>query len=297
MSCPICGNHEFWMIPAALDLQAEHLRSTPGEHSGNEWRLCRRCGNAYPLAPPDVHILQELWALNRTDSGASVSEQTKTWAYRRAIAKAGAERSYRLFAPLVANHFGCFLDIACGLGETVRTFAANGWDAEGVDADPSTEPFHRELGIRARIGQFETLDVGTGYDIIHIAHAIYFITDPMHFMRIVRERLSPRGFFCVVLADFLASADLSLPSYVHTFFPTGSSMRYALACAGFETVLCKRLSGSIFIAARHATMAAPPTISPSRIRFLYQTKALRYALVGRPYLLLRRIIKRLVGRR
>ena len=34
-----------------------------------------------------------------------------------------------------------FLDIGCGLGETVRIFADNGWDAEGVDADPSTAPF------------------------------------------------------------------------------------------------------------------------------------------------------------
>ena len=297
MSCPICGHHDFWTITAAHDLRAEHLRSVRGERSVYQWRLCRQCGNAYPSAAPDLHILKELWALNRVNSGSSEFEQTKIWAYRRAIAKAGAERSYRLFAPLVENRTGRFLDIACGLGETVSIFAASGWDAEGIDADPSTVPFHREIGIRAQIGQFEALDVGTGYDIIHIAHAIYFITDPMHFIRIVRERLSPRGVFCVVLADFLASSDLSVPSYVHTFFPTGASMRYALACAGFETVLCKHLSGSIFIAARPATATTPPAVWPRGIWLLYQTKALRYALVGRIYLLLRQVIKRLVGRR
>ena len=80
------------------------------------------------------------------------------WSYRRAISRAGASRSFRLFAPLAANHPGRFLDIACGLGETVRIFADNGWDAEGVDADPSTARFHRELGIRVRIGQFEQIE-------------------------------------------------------------------------------------------------------------------------------------------
>ena len=94
----------------------------------------------------------------------------------------------------------------------------HGWDAEGIDADPSTEPFHRELGISSRIGQLEQLEIGKEYDVIHIAHAIYFVTNPMNFLRMVRERLAPEGLFCIVLADFMASVDPALPSYVHTFF-------------------------------------------------------------------------------
>jgi len=296
MDCPICAHRGFWQIPTNRDPQVEQLRASEGDNDDHEWRLCRRCGNAYPSHPPDLRVLQKLWALNRTDADSAPSQREKIWAYRRTISKAGGERSYRLFAPLARKTEGRFLDIACGLGETVRTFAVHGWNAEGIDADPSTAPVHREIGIQARIGQFEELELGTSYDIVHIAHAIYFITEPMRFMRSVRDRLAPDGLFCVVLADFLANFDQALPGYVHTFFPTRHSMRYALALAGFETVFIKRMSGSIFMAARPAQRAATPFVCPLGILTLYRSKTLRYALIGRPYLALRRLAKRLLRR-
>ena len=210
-------------------------------------------------------MLRRVWAEKRGDECLSPDAKDANWSYRRAISRAGATRSFRLFAPLCANRPGRFLDVACGLGETVRIFADNGWDAEGIDADPSTARFHRDAGIRARIGQFEQIEAASGYDLIHIAHAIYFITDPMGFIRGVRARLAPGGLFCIVLADFMASADASLPSYTHTFFPTGASMRYALGLAGFEVVLSRKMSGSIFIAARPASSPRLPPVWPAGI--------------------------------
>jgi SAM-dependent methyltransferase len=295
MNCPICEHQEFWQIPAVHDAQVAHLCALEGDDADHNWRLCSVCGNAYPSNPPNLRVLQKLWSLNRIDSGSTPDEKLDIWAYRRAIAKAGAARSYRFFAPLALKAKSSFLDIACGLGETVRMFASHDWDAEGIDADPSTARFHHELGIRARIGQFEEIAVGTSYDIVHVAHAIYFITNPMGFLRIVRERLAPGGLFCVVLADFMANSDPALPSYAHTFFPTASSMRYALALAGFETVFSKRLSGSIFVAARPAEAVAMPSVWSTGTWLLYRTKALRYTLLGRPYLLLRRAAKLLIG--
>jgi SAM-dependent methyltransferase len=296
MSCAICNEPQFWRIPFAHDPDVERWRAEAGDDAEYEWRLCRRCGNAYPSHQPHLSVLQRVWRASRSDERLAPDAKDVAWSYRRAISLAGASRSFRLFASLAANCPGRFLDIACGLGETVRIFAMHGWNAEGIDADPSTEPFHRELGISSRIGQLEQLEIGKEYDVIHIAHAIYFVTDPMNFLRMVRERLAPEGLFCIVLADFMASVDPSLPSYVHTFFPTASSMRYALSLAGFETIFSRRLSGSIFIAARPVSPTARPFVSPIAIRLLYRTKALRYALFGRPYVLLAQTIKSLIGR-
>ena len=296
MSCPICGDTTFWSILFARDPQVDGWRAELGDNDTYDWRLCRRCGNGYPSHQPDMRVLRRAWASNRTDEGQPPAERQKIWAYRLAISRAGAGRSFRLFAPLAARPSGRFLDIACGLGETVRSFSQHGWAAEGIDADPSTEAFHREAGIQTRIGQFEQLDVGGGFDIIHIAHAIYFITEPMAFIRTVRERLAPQGLFCIVLANFMANEDTSQPAYAHTFFPCASSMRYALALAGFEVVLTRSLSGSTYIAARIADQPRLPSVSPAAIRMLHRTKNLRHEAIGRPYLALRRLAKRLVGR-
>jgi SAM-dependent methyltransferase len=297
MSCPICDERNFWPVPFADDPDVARWRADLGQLSNYEWRLCRRCGNAYPSQPPDLQVLERLWAQKRADEGLTPAAAEKAWEYRRQISRAGAARSYRQFAPLMSGPPGRFLDVGCGLGETVRTFADHGWDAQGIDPDPSTAQHHRAIGIKAHIGQFEQSGDTSRYDIIHIAHAIYFITDPMNFIRSVRQRLNPGGLFCVVLADLMANADAGRPSYSLTFYPTAASMRYALALAGFDVISESRQSGSIFLAARRADAPKLPRVNPAAILLLHRTKALRYALLGKPYLTARRLAARLLGPR
>ncbi|HTI86985.1 MAG TPA: class I SAM-dependent methyltransferase [Alphaproteobacteria bacterium] len=293
MTCPICGDHAAWPIPFNRELGAA---STHGPNdAGYGWRLCRRCGNGYPTWQPDLKSLSAFWAASRSDINVDSDEEKARWAYRRQISRTVAERSYRLFAP-AARAPGRFLDIACGHGETVREFAAHGWDAEGIDADPTMRALHAEIGIRSRIGQFESVDIDGRYDMIQIAHAIYFMTDPMAFLRRVKERLAPDGHFCVVLANYMAAVDPGLPSYAHSFFPTGASMEYALALAGFATMFRRRVGGSIFIAAKPAAQVPAPRVHPTLIYAAHRTKGLRYALLGRPYLAARGLAKRALGR-
>jgi SAM-dependent methyltransferase len=296
MNCPICDGADYWPARFASDPKIERWRHEEGDKVAYEWRLCRRCTNAYPSHQPSLRVLQRIWLEHKSTPGLTVDELEHVWGRRRAGARAIAARSFRIFAPLAKTSGGRFLDIACGFGETVKTFADHGWDAEGIDADSSIVRVHQEMGIRVRHGQIEEMDVAAGYHIILIAHAIYFITNPMRFVGEVRKRLARDGLFCVVLSDFFAHHDPSLPSYVHTFFPTAASMRYALALAGFETVICKRFSGSIYIAARSVPAAKMPFVSPGWTRFFLRSKALRYELIGRPYLALRRAAKFLLWR-
>jgi SAM-dependent methyltransferase len=296
MPCPICNEREAWPIPFRHDTQIDSWRAGIGDNAPYRWQLCRRCGNGYPSSQPDLRVLGRVWESNRSLQPSDCAATNKIWTYRQAISRAGAERSYRFFAPLAGATPGRFLDVACGLGETVKLFERHGWTAEGIDADPSTEPFHRRLGIRSHIGQFETVDVGQNYDLIHIAHAIYFITDPMGFLRAVRNRLRPHGVFCVVISDFMSNVDSSLPSYAHTFYPVRTSMIYALTLAGFEIVSQRSGAGSIYIAARPASRPVIPPVNTLAIRAAYGTKSVRYLAFGRPYLAVRRWAKQILRR-
>jgi SAM-dependent methyltransferase len=198
-----------------------------------------------------------------------------------------------MLAPLHSGPPGRFLDIGCGFGETVKLFQDRGWRASGIDVDASTKLFHERIGIDTRIGRIEDIDIDGPFDIIHIAHAIYFVTDPMDFLRKVRAHLAPGGIFAVLISDFLASTDRAFPNYFHTFYPTGSSMRYALALSNFNASPARTRSGSIFIAARPGRSALPK-VHARLIRLAYATKALRYQCFGRPYLLARQIVKRII---
>lgn len=297
MTCPICDANDYWPIPYSLDPKIERCRLDEEDEPGYEWRLCRRCANAYPSHQPRLRVLQKIWLEHKSAPGLTTLALEESFTSRRAGARRIGARSFQVFAPLTASGGRRFLDIACGFGETVKAFADRGWDAEGIDADSSIAHVHREMGIRVRHGQIEQMDIGVGFDIVHIAHAVYFITDPMRFLREVRKRLARNGLFCVVLSNFYAHHEPSLPTYAHTFFPSAASMRYALTLAGFETVFSRRFSGSVYIAARPECAVKIPSVSPAWARLLFRTKPQRYCLIGRPYLALRRIIKYLIGKK
>jgi SAM-dependent methyltransferase len=294
MSCPICGEAASWPIAHLSDPQIAGWRSEIGDSRPDDWQLCRRCGNAYPSAQPDLQVLRRVWQAHRAAASPNAADEAAAWRDRRRTSRIWAARSYRLLAPL-APRKGRFLDIACGLGQTVRTFADHGWDAEGIDADPNMKALHEDLGIRSRIGQFEGLELQGSYDVVQIAHAIYFMTYPMKFIAAVRDHLTPDGLFCVVISNYMSSVDPYPPGYAHTFYPTGASLRYALAVAGFETVLSRRISGSIYVVARPAAKPGEVRIHPWMIQLAFRTKNVRYRLIGKPYLGFRAAAKALYG--
>src|SRR5262249_4105151 len=157
-----------WVIAFARDVKIEQWRREAGDAAAYEWRLCRRCANAYPSHQPHLDVLQKIWLEHKSTPGLTATELEHAWAYRRAGVRAIAARSLRIFARLAGPNGRRFLDVACGFGETVKAFADHGWDAEGIDADSSIAQVHRDMGIRVRHGQIEEMDVGAGYHIIHI---------------------------------------------------------------------------------------------------------------------------------
>ena len=292
--CPLCGGTSSWPLSCHREPFVERLLSASGRNRDYQWFLCQTCGNGYPTFVPELSVLSALWETNRDIAEEEQVHEKEIWQNRRRISRIGAERSFNLFSPLFQQSSpGRFLDIACGLGATVRKFADNGWEASGIDADPTMRRFHDEFGIQSQIGQIETIKPQGKFDLIQIAHAIYFITDPMRFLRSLQDALNKDGLLCIVLANFMAAEDLSLPGYPHTFFPTTSSMSYLLALAGYRNVMCHAVSGSVFLAARQGEGALPPVYA-RLIRLGYQTKNLRYALLGRPNLWLRKQAKQLL---
>jgi SAM-dependent methyltransferase len=293
VTCPICEANESWPITGKLEPEIAALRSKAGVTRPYSWQLCKTCGNGYPSEPPLPAVLDRYWQANRrVESSAEV--EAAVWQQRVNFSRVGADRSFNFFAPLYRGAPGRFLDIACGLGETVRKFRDNGWQAEGIDLDASTKRFHDRLGLQTRIGRFETETFTGHYQIIHIAHAIYFITDPMTFLCRVRAQLENDGIFGVVISDFLAAHAQSEPTCAFTFYPCAESMRYALSLAGLNPVLTRTIGGSIYIAARPGG-AKVPKLNTQRIHWRYQTKKLRFATLGWPYLAARNLGKRVLS--
>lgn len=291
VTCPVCGDHASWPISFVDEKSGATLKRS----SGYRWCLCRHCGTAYPFPAPSLPELQAYWDRNRVESDSTPVTEA-VWQGRLQASRVWAQRTYDFVVPHVRSNTRRFLDVACGLGATVALFGEKGWAAEGVDADPNAREFHQRLGIHATIGQIENVDTANRYDLVGIAHAIYFITDPRGFVCRVREMLEQDGLFVVVLSDLLSTLCAGSPQYAHTWYPTADSLTYLLQQEGFEIVASKTTHGSILVLARKlSNVGSPPQGHPHRAYLSFSSHGWRYRLLGQPTIWLGRRVKRLLG--
>ena len=277
-ACPLCDSCRSWTIPFFDHESNAVVRRGTGYH----WRLCKVCGNGFPSTEPTLAELQIYWNRNRIDGGeAPVTDDV--WRYRLAMSRAWAQQSYDFVMPFVHFDSRRFLDVACGLGETVALFQEHGWQAEGVDADPNAKVFHERLGIRTTIGQMENVATSSRFDLISIAHAIYFITEPRLFVKRVRDMLDEDGIFLVVLSNLLSSMDAGYPGYFHTWYPTSYSLAYLLEQEGFEVLGYRRFKGSMMVVGRRGVSASHQG-HPYRAYWAHLSHGWRYRLIGKPLL-------------
>jgi SAM-dependent methyltransferase len=292
MTCIICGSGAMIPIPFDRRPEADAILARRNQTVDYQWFLCEACGNATPAYQPDIPALEQIWQNTRKASG----DETADWTERRRIAAIGAERSWEIFAGLHKGPGeGRFLDIACGLGLTVKRFQDNGWLAEGNDIDATVKPIHDELGIRTRIGPVENQNWEEPFDLIQIAYAIYFITDPKAYIQRLQKLLKPGGHLAIVMADHLAYTCQGGPAYMHTFIPTVDSMEGLLARAGYRTVLRRKVRDTWFIAATPGK-AKPPEINTKAILRAHRTHAMRWKLLGANRARLRAMASKLLRR-
>ncbi len=291
--CPLCQLDKFWKLP----FNDRGVDRTKKRLENYEWRLCKRCANAYPSPAPTLAELQAYWDQNRVEtSERKITDEV--WQARQAQDMLWAKRAYDFVTPHVVTAQHAYLDVACGLGATVECFQSHGWDAEGIDADPNTKEFHLKRNIRSRIGQIENIEELIKFDLISICHAIYFITDPLNFIRQVKRLLNQRGLFLVILSDFTSNLSSGQPGFAHTWYPTEYSLRVLLRQEGFAIVNTKKIRGSILMLAT-AAKQDPSRSSAVRVCWTYiahLSQRARYRYIGQPFLSLVRLARRILNR-
>ncbi|HUH59517.1 MAG TPA: class I SAM-dependent methyltransferase [Candidimonas sp.] len=289
--CPLCEGHLHWEMPFFDQVSQSVVCRGHDYH----WRACLSCGNGYPSSTPPLEELQQYWNKNRVE-GVTAAEASAVAAQRLGYADSWAQKTWAFVTPHCKKRTGRFLDIACGLGSTVRRFQDGGWDAYGIDADPNTKAVHEKQGIKSTIGQFENIGTDKKFDLISIAHAIYFVTDPRTFVRTVRSSLAEGGLFLVVISDLTSTLSDGLPTQMHTWYPAAKALESVFSAEGLRIVRRHKVKGSVLMLFKKVDKATHQQRGAYFSAFALRSHRLRYLIVGKPLVTTVRTAKRIASR-
>jgi len=216
--CPLCGCADRKALHQ--DLTDRVFFCAPGR-----WSLyqCGGCEGAYLNPRPTLESIARAYSSYYThepegedDATPSAFERLKQAAYngylnaqynfnlRPAISwsrwAVAAIPPIRLKRDLMARHLWLersgarLLDIGCGNGAFVRAARAWGWDAEGLDPDPSAAAVGRATGLPITMGSLPKVSYpDASFAAVTMSHSIEHLHDPVAGLREVRRILQPGG--------------------------------------------------------------------------------------------------------
>ena len=155
---------------------------------------------------------------------------------------AGASRSSQIVERALVPHVraprGRCLDIGCGNGALLRAFAARfpGWSLEGTEFDAKNLPTLEKIPGFAQLHTSKPLDqLPRGYDLVSLVHVLEHLTDPLSWLRQVRELLSDGGLMLIELPYFVENP-FELAIYDRCTHFTQASLRRLVQAAGFDVL-------------------------------------------------------------
>lgn len=136
------------------------------------------------------------------------------------------------------------LDVGCGSGDFLIQARALGFEATGIDVDPTAIDAVRALGFVAHCGaaNVDTLK-GARFDVITLNQVIEHVEDPRGTLAILREKLSDSGILFVATPNGCSASlrrtgrdwiNWHVPYHQHIFSP--ESLRISANAAGLKPI-------------------------------------------------------------
>ena len=200
-ACPACGGVGGLALPAS-----DRMHLLPGMFAS---RRCTVCGSLFldPVPSPETLAAHypdgyAAWGdkssppppprgLRRVARRALVAEGPFGGVASRGLARLTGIETFALVHG--ANGPWAVLDVGCGNGITLDSYARLGWRTAGVDAGERAVALARARGHDAVAGFFpETAPAGP-FGLVLLVHSLEHLPDPVAALRRARELLAPGG--------------------------------------------------------------------------------------------------------
>lgn len=202
--CPTCGSTE-----SRPELEKDHMVIV----------RCSACDLVYVNPTFDESHYQQVYASAAyqnivRDLGISSHE------YR--VERFGRERVDLMSAHLrQLDRPPRYLDIGCSTGFVVEAARSQGWDAVGIDLNPSAVDYGRSRGLDLRESSLEDAGFEAGsFDAVSLFDVIEHLFDPVRTLKASVKLLAPGGILFVYVPNYDSASRLLMGQHAHFIWPT-----------------------------------------------------------------------------
>jgi SAM-dependent methyltransferase len=234
-NCPTCGSAD-----AKHELDKDHLTLV----------RCTSCDLVYTNPTFDEAHYRNVYA---SEEYQDIVRSLGIESHEYRVQRFGEER-VRLMTPYLPPHASAanggsrqaprYLDVGCSTGFVVEAARSAGWDAIGIDLNPSALEFGRGRGLDLREAALEEAGFATAsFDAISLFDVLEHLLDPARTLRACARLLRGGGIVFLYVPNYDSASRLLMGKDAHFIWPTHHLNYYTpatisdlIAREGLETV-------------------------------------------------------------
>jgi CMP-N,N'-diacetyllegionaminic acid synthase len=203
--CPTCGATD-----SALEIAKDHMRIV----------RCAACDLVYVNPTFDETHYKSVYA---SQAYQDIVRDLGINSHEYRVSRFGTERIGMMsqFLRVSAGRAPRFLDVGCSTGFVVEAAQTAGWEAIGIDLNPSAIEYGQSRGLDLRTVALESAGFAPGsFDAVGLFDVVEHLLDPGRTVKAAVDLLAPGGILFLYVPNYDSASRLLMGANAHFIWPT-----------------------------------------------------------------------------
>lgn len=202
-ACPTCGAGDY-----KTELSKDHMNLV----------RCAQCRLVYVNPVFDEAHYKEIY---RSQDYQDIAKGLAVDSHGYRVERFGCERVEIMKHYLPSNASIHYLDVGCSTGFVVEAARDAGWQAMGLDLNPSAIEFGRERGLDLHNQALDEADFAVNsFDAISLFDILEHLVNPLEILRKAISLLKPCGILFLYIPNYDSASRLLMGEHAHFIWPT-----------------------------------------------------------------------------